>query len=256
MNDLKIYLATASDEENIRELLIAAQLPHEDIHEHLQNFLVARQNKVVVGTVGLELYGTIGLLRSLVVSPAYQGKGVGRILYDRMIAYARLRGIKEIYLLTTTADKLFGKQGFVRVDREHMPDEIKKTNEFLHLCPASAVCMKKNIEKEIYHIKGDLLRLRSNVPKASMWAIALDKVMFTYFEIEPGARFAEHKHESEQITYVLEGELYFNIKGKKVRVGAGDAIAIPSNAPHAAYTEEQRVRAVDAWSPIRSDYLG
>jgi amino-acid N-acetyltransferase len=256
MNDLKIYLATAGDEKNIKKLLIAAQLPHEDIHEHLQNFLVARYNKMMVGAVGLEIYGTIGLLRSLVVSSVYQSKGVGRMLYERVIAYARIRGVKDMYLLTTTADKLFKKQGFVQVDREKMPDVIKKTDEFLHLCPASAICMRKNIEDEVFHITSDLLRLRSKMPGVGMWAIALNNVMFTYFEIEPGARFKEHKHVSEQITYVLEGDLYFTIADRTVRVGPGEAIAIPSNVPHAACIKEKRVRAVDAWSPIRSDYLG
>jgi amino-acid N-acetyltransferase len=255
MNDLMIYLATADDEEDIRELLIAAQLPHEDVHEHLQNFLVARENKVAVGAAGLEIYGTIGLLRSLVVSLAYQGKGVGRMLYDRMIAYARLRGIKEMYLLTTTADKLFRKKGFVRVDREHMPDEIKKTDEFMHLCPASAVCMKKNIDNEIFHVSKELLRCEPNIPGADMWAVALDKVMFTYFEIEPGARFERHSHESEQITYVLEGELFFELADKMECVRSGGVIAIPSNIPHAAHTKEKRVRAVDAWSPVRDEFV-
>lgn len=256
MNDLKICLATAADEEHIRKLLIAAELPHGDIHEHLQHFLIARQNNMVIGTVGLEIYDTMGLLRSLVVASTYQGKGIGRMLYDGIVAYARLRGVKEMYLLTTTAEGLFRKQGFVQVDRMQLPEEIKKTNEFQYLCPGSAVCMKKSIEGEVFHLTNDVLRLKSNIPGVNMWAVALNKVMFTYFEIEPGATFEEHIHESEQITYVLDGDLYFTIADRTVRVGPGEAIAIPSNVPHAACTKEKRVRAVDAWSPVRTDYLG
>ena len=89
-----------------------------------------------------------------------------------------------------------------------------------------------------------------------MWAVALDKTMFTYFEIESGTRVDKHKHESEQITYVLEGELCFEFAGRTVCVKPGECIAIPSNAPHAAHAKKKRVRAVDAWSPIRPDYLG
>lgn len=255
MKDVKICLATANDEGNIRNLLTAAQLPHEDIREHVRNFLVAWHNDIIVGAVGLEIYGKIGLLRSLVVAPAHQGKGIGKMLYDGMIAYARLRGVKEMYLLTTTADKFFRKQGFVPVERERLPVEIKNTNEFLHLCPDSAICMGKNTENEVFHLTRELLRLRSILPGVNMWAIALSKAMFTYFEIEPGAQFEEHKHESEQITYILEGELYFKVMDRTIRVGPGEAIAIPSNAPHAAYTSERRVRAVDAWSPPRPDYV-
>ena len=256
MKSLRIRPATAKDEGGIRDLLITGKMPYEDIHEHLPNFFVAWHDDIMVGAVGLEIYGIIGLLRSLVVAPSHQGRGIGKMLYDRMIAYARLRGVKEMYLLTTTADKLFKKQGFGQINREQLPHVIKQTGEFLKFCPSSAVCMKKNIESEIFHLTVDLLRLRSNVPGVNMWAVALKNTMFTYFEIDPGARFAEHKHESEQITYVLEGELYFEIEGRIVCVGPGEVIAIPSNAPHAAYTEKNRVRAVDAWSPIRSDYLG
>ena len=256
MKDLMICPATAKDERDIRDLLTDGKLPNEDIHAHLPNFLVAWFDDTMVGAVGLEIYGKIGLLRSLVVAPSHQGKGIGKMLYDRLIAYARLRGIEEMYLLTTTADKLFKKQGFVQIDREHLPEAIKQTGEFLHLCPSSAVCMKKNIEGVVFHLTSDLLRLRSITPEVGMWAIAMKKAMFTYFEIEPGARFEEHKQESEQITYVLEGELYFKVGDMTMRVGPGEAIAIPSNAPHAAYTDDKRVRAVDAWSPVRQDYLG
>ena len=59
------------------------------------------------------------------VASAYQGKGVGRMFYDGIVAYARLRGVKEMYLLTTTAERLFRKQGFVQVDRMQLPEEIK-----------------------------------------------------------------------------------------------------------------------------------
>jgi amino-acid N-acetyltransferase len=255
MEKPKIDLATAADEEHIRALLVAAQLPQEDIREHLKHFLVARQDNTIVGAVGFEIYDTTGLLRSLVVASGHQGKGLGKMLYDRIIAYARLHGVKEVYLFTTTSDRLFEKQGFVPVSRAQLPAVIQETNEFKHLCPTSSVCMTKNFDNEIFYVPKELLRGESIIPGANMWAVALDKVMFTYFEIEPGARFEKHKHESEQITYVLEGELFFELGDKIECVGSGGVIAIPSNVPHAAYTEDKRVRAVDAWSPVREEFI-
>jgi amino-acid N-acetyltransferase len=255
MGKPKICPATTADEEHIRALLAGAQLPHEDIHEHLRNFLVAKQNNAVVGAVGLEMYDRLALLRSLVVTSSYQGKGLGRMLYDRIVAYARLHGVREVYLLTTTADRLFRKQGFVQVDKKQLPAVIKETNEFKHLCPASAVCMTKRIDNEVFHVPKGLLHCESIIAGANMWAVSLDKVMFTYFEIEPGARFERHRHESEQITYVLEGELFFELADKTECVGSGGVIAIPSNIPHAAYTKKKRVRAVDAWSPVRDEFV-
>jgi len=158
-------------------------------------------------------------------------------------------------LLTTTAEKFFGTLGFTVVDRSKLPETIRKTNEFLNLCPTSAVCMTRRIDNKIFYITKELLDFAPKMPGVKMWAIALDKAMFTYFDIEPETRFERHKHESEQITFVLEGEFFFEIADKTICLEPGTVIAIPLNAPHAAYTKDKRVIAVDAWSPIRHEYL-
>ncbi len=41
---------------------------------------------------------------------------------------------------------------------------------------------------------------------------------------------------------------------KIICVKPGEVIAIPSNAPHGAFTKETAVKAVDAWSPIMDKY--
>ncbi len=99
------------------------------------------------------------------------------------------------------------------------------------------------------------LPMRPNVPGASMWAVALEKSMLTYFEMEPDTAFPEHSHEAEQITLVLEGELTFSYEGKTAALKAGDVIAIPSNISHSVSTGGQKCKAVDAWSPVRKEYL-
>jgi quercetin dioxygenase-like cupin family protein len=105
-----------------------------------------------------------------------------------------------------------------------------------------------------FYIKDDLA-LRTVLPGAMMWAVGLDRAMLTYFELEPDTVFPEHCHEAEQITLVLEGELTFVYDGNEVALGPGDVVAIPSNAVHSAYTGKGRCRAVDAWSPVREEYL-
>ncbi len=87
-----------------------------------------------------------------------------------------------------------------------------------------------------------------------MWAVSLQRTMFTYFEIEPNCRFERHRHPSEQITMVLAGELFFQLADRTECVRAGEVIAIPSSVEHAAFTRKKRARAVDAWSPIRAKY--
>lgn len=93
------------------------------------------------------------------------------------------------------------------------------------------------------------------VPGAKMWAVGLEKAMLTFFEMGPDTKFPEHSHEAEQITLILEGELTFDYEGKRVTLKAGDVIAIPSNIAHSASTGKRPCKAVDAWSPVRKEYL-
>lgn len=103
--------------------------------------------------------------------------------------------------------------------------------------------------------RGNELHLTQDVQGAGMWAVSLKKAMLTYFKLEPDTIFPEHSHDAEQITLVLEGELFFSYDGKTVALKAGDVIAIPSNAVHAVYTGTASCRAVDAWSPVRKEFL-
>ena len=89
---------------------------------------------------------------------------------------------------------------------------------------------------------------------ARMWSVALEKTMFTYFEIDPESRFDVHFHVNEQITMVLEGELFFKLEDRLICVKKGEVIAIPSNTPHEVFTQHSSVIAVDAWSPVMEKY--
>ncbi|MHC4458226.1 MAG: cupin domain-containing protein [Planctomycetota bacterium] len=114
--------------------------------------------------------------------------------------------------------------------------------------------MFENTGNEVQYFPHGTLKLQSDVPGAKMWAVALDKAMLTYFEVQPNCRFEKHNHNSEQITFVLEGELFFEIPEGTICVKKGEIIAIPSDIPHAAFTTESTVKAVDAWSPIMEKY--
>ena len=114
--------------------------------------------------------------------------------------------------------------------------------------------MTKKITNEAqYHSRKSLIP-RTVVQGVQMWSVALERTMFTHFEINPKCRFDMHSHVNEQITMVLEGELFFKIKDRIICVKKGDVIAIPSNTPHEAFTKKSSVIAVDAWSPIMEKY--
>jgi len=81
-----------------------------------------------------------------------------------------------------------------------------------------------------------------------------DKAMVAQVFLKKGAVVPEHHHESEQITYILEGALKFEIEGKVVVVRKGEVLSIPSNVPHRAVAMEDTLD-LDIFSPIRIDWL-
>ena len=108
--------------------------------------------------------------------------------------------------------------------------------------------------QELIYYPKERLNLEEDVPGSKMWGVALEKAMLTYFEVDPHSRFDSHRHESEQITMVLEGELFFEAGGKISKVQSGEVIAVPSFVSHSVYTMEKAARAVDAWSPVMPQY--
>jgi quercetin dioxygenase-like cupin family protein len=54
-------------------------------------------------------------------------------------------------------------------------------------------------------------------------------------ELIVGGSSPRHQHPGEEIAYVLEGQLTFELAGKApVQYGPGDAVFIPANTPHVA----------------------
>jgi quercetin dioxygenase-like cupin family protein len=193
-------------------------------------------------------------VRSLAVAERYRRQGLAAQLVDRLLAYSHARGIESLYLLTLTAGEFFGRRGFAMAERSSAPKQIAATREFSTQCPDTAAFMARSIHDDAQYFPRDSLPLRPDVDGAKLWAVALRNTMLTYFEVEPHARFERHSHEAEQITMVLEGELFFELDGRLVRVGAGEVIAVPSLVPHAVYAKYAPVRAIDAWSPVPDKY--
>lgn len=147
-NELKIENAKKSDLAAIRSLLQLTELPPEGIDPHLENFLVIRNPKsipgsdLLIGSIGLEVYGKSALLRSLAVHPDFQGIGLGTRLVERIIEVAKKRGIIRLFLLTDTAEEFFEKKGFAVVTRDQVPEDMKKSIEFTTLCTSSPSMMR------------------------------------------------------------------------------------------------------------------
>ena len=98
--------------------------------------------------------------------------------------------------------------------------------------------------------------------------IALDKVtemlsrkvvsgerqMLVQVYVKRGCLVPRHAHESEQMTYVLQGALKFHVGVDEVTVREGEVIHIPSGVPHQAEALEDTFE-LDIFSPIRVEWL-
>ena len=127
-------------------LLHEAQLPTLDLTAaHLEHFIACGSDKALDGVVGLEMYLPHALLRSLAVASAKRGNGIGQALLAEAERHAGEQGVREIYLLTTTAERFFSRNSYERIARDEAPAAIRATQEFTALCPASAAFMRKRL---------------------------------------------------------------------------------------------------------------
>ena len=144
---MEITQASAQDREEIIRLLQASKLPAEDLPIVLHGFYIAKEEGRIIGLIGMEPYSSFGLLRSMVVDPDYRNRQVAGKLVQLLEEQALAGGVRAMYLLTETAEIYFGKKGYISISRDEVPAEVKASSEFSHVCPVSAVVMKKNLHE-------------------------------------------------------------------------------------------------------------
>lgn len=142
-----IRIQAIADLGEISLLLQTCGLPVDDLGQTPQQvFFGMHEGGALVAVAGLELYdNTVALLRSLAVSPAMRGRGLGRHLVSFAERYAEQRGVAHLYLLTETAGGYFAALGYGLLDRADAPPAIRNTAQFAGLCPATAAFMVKSL---------------------------------------------------------------------------------------------------------------
>jgi len=104
------------------------------------------------------------------------------------------------------------------------------------------------------HYTWDAVPLEVMSEVVSRKVITGQKAMVAQVFLKKDAVVPEHHHESEQLTYILEGALKFELEGQEVIVRQGEVLHIPSNVPHRAVALEDTLD-LDIFSPIRTDWL-
>ncbi|MDQ3283272.1 MAG: arsenic resistance N-acetyltransferase ArsN2 [Acidobacteriota bacterium] len=142
MSEITIAAATAEDVAPIKALLEASGLPVDGVDDHWKTFIVARDDGKIVACGGAEAYQFAALIRSVAVDPQYRSSGVGRRIVRQLLDRLASRGLREFYLLTTTAEEYFRKRGFKPIDRDEVHPQLLSSREFQGACPDTAVCMR------------------------------------------------------------------------------------------------------------------
>ncbi|WP_430506024.1 arsenic resistance N-acetyltransferase ArsN2 [Haloparvum sp. PAK95] len=140
--------AAGSDLDDVRSLLRANDLPAADVGANADSIYRVIDEGDLVGLGGVERYGTVGLLRSVVVTEANRGEGYGTAICDALEAQARSTGVETLFLLTTTATEFFRERGYEPAERTAVPESIRQTNEFTDLCPETAACLRKDLAEK------------------------------------------------------------------------------------------------------------
>jgi quercetin dioxygenase-like cupin family protein len=100
----------------------------------------------------------------------------------------------------------------------------------------------------------DEIALEKITEMMSQKIIAGDREMLAQIYMKRGALVPMHAHESEQMTYVLQGALKFFVGGEEVIVREGEVLHIPSGMAHQAEALEDTFE-LDVFSPLRMDWL-
>jgi nucleoside-diphosphate-sugar epimerase/N-acetylglutamate synthase-like GNAT family acetyltransferase len=126
-------------------LLEANDLPVAGLAEHLETTLVAQADAGLIGCAAVEVYGAVGLLRSVAVDGTRRGEGLGHQLTQAALDLALAHGVNTVYLLTTTAGAFFPRFGFGEITRDQVDAAVQRSVEFTAACPADAVAMRAQL---------------------------------------------------------------------------------------------------------------
>jgi quercetin dioxygenase-like cupin family protein len=100
----------------------------------------------------------------------------------------------------------------------------------------------------------DEIALEKVTEMISRKIVSGDREMLAQIYLKRGALVPMHAHESEQMTYILQGALRFLVDGEEIIVREGEVLHIPSRLPHQSEALEDTLE-LDVFSPIRSEWL-
>jgi quercetin dioxygenase-like cupin family protein len=93
------------------------------------------------------------------------------------------------------------------------------------------------------------------VPGLNFQPVLGENLMVNFVSFAAHTEAPRHWHDEEQISFVIDGEMEFEVGEEKRTVRRGEAIVIPPNVPHAARTYDGTCLEVDVFHPPRQGVL-
>ena len=81
-----------------------------------------------------------------------------------------------------------------------------------------------------------------------------DRLSIGFVDIEPNVEVPEHRHENEQVGFVLRGSVTMVVDGQSRELRVGETYTIASQRPHSAKAGADGVSVVDVFAPVRADW--
>ena len=100
----------------------------------------------------------------------------------------------------------------------------------------------------------DEIALEKVTEMVSRKIVTGEREMLAQVYLKRGCLVPMHSHESEQMTYILQGALKFVIGGEEITVREGEVLHIPSWVEHQAEALDDTFE-LDVFSPVRLDWL-
>jgi quercetin dioxygenase-like cupin family protein len=131
-----------------------------------------------------------------------------------------------------------------RANAQSLKSEKPKTLKY-H-CPMSTQTVRLH--------RWDEIALEKVTEMISRKIVTGDREMLAQIYLKKGAMVPIHSHESEQMTYVLQGAMKFLVGGEEITLREGEVLHIPSWMEHQAEALDDTFE-LDFFSPIRQDWI-
>ena len=107
---------------------------------------------------------------------------------------------------------------------------------------------------QVRAIGWDRITLEKVTELISRKLVAGDRQLLAQVYLKRGALVPLHTHESEQMTYVLDGALMLRVSGEDFMAREGEVVAIPAGTPHQIEALADTF-ALDVFAAVPADWL-